>query len=312
MASAPAVGDSARRFRYVQIDVFTSQRLKGNPLCVFTDARGLSDAEMQDLARETHHSETTFVFPRDASVEVKEGVKVRIFTPDEELPFAGHPTLGTATVLRAIRLAASAKDTAASTLVLDLKVGKVPVVFREDANGLFGEMRQIPPEFGQVHDRSAVAEVLGLDPGDIEADLPIQTISTGLAFAIVPIRRLATLQSLRIDFEKEAAYMRRQAKPALGFFYISRDTGDAKVRLRARGLSAIGEDPATGSASGCTSAWMVKYGIAQPEETVLIRQGVEMKRPSEIFVRASKDGTTISNVRVGGQAVQVMVGELSL
>lgn len=105
--------------------------------------------------------------------------------------------------------------------------------------------------------------------------------------------------------------MRQQAKPALGFFYVTRGTNDPKVGLRARGLSAMGEDPATGSAAGCTSAWMVKYGIAQPEESVLIRQGVE-KRPSEIFVRASKDGTTISNVRVGGQAVQVMEGELML
>ena len=128
----------------MQIDVFTSQRLQGNQLSVFTDARGLSDSEMQDLARETNLDETTFVIPRDPAVEVQEGVKVRIFTPEFEIPFAGHPTLGTATVLQTLRTRngmVKASDASTSTIVLDLKVGKVPVSFREEADGLFGEMR---------------------------------------------------------------------------------------------------------------------------------------------------------------------------
>jgi hypothetical protein len=177
---------NSRRFRFVQIDVFTSQRLEGNPLSVFTDARGLSDSKMQSLARETNLQETTFVLPRDSAVEEREGVQVRIFTPDEEIPFGGHPTLGTATVLRTLRLASGtvkANDASASTIVLDLKVGKVPVSFREDADGLFGEMRQVLPIFGLVHDRNAVADALGLDAAEIEPDLPIQTVSTGLPFA---------------------------------------------------------------------------------------------------------------------------------
>ena len=132
--NAGAEDRGARRFHYVQIDVFTSEKLQGNPLCVFTDARGLSDREMQDFARETNLSETTFVFPRDVAVETNDGVKVRIFTPSEELPFAGHPTLGTAAVLR--------KHDSPSTVVLDLKAGKVPVVFRKEARGIFGEMTQ--------------------------------------------------------------------------------------------------------------------------------------------------------------------------
>jgi trans-2,3-dihydro-3-hydroxyanthranilate isomerase len=305
---------NSRRFRFVQIDVFTSQRLEGNPLSVFTDARGLSDSEMQSLARETNLQETTFVLPRDSSVEEQEGVQVRIFTPDEEIPFGGHPTLGTATVLRTLRLASGtvkANDASASTIVLDLKVGKVPVSFREDADGLFGEMRQVLPIFGPVHDRNAVADALGLDAAEIEPDLPIQTVSTGLPFAIVPIRRLSTLQSMRFDFQKAYGYLQRQQSKVNDFYFITRDTGDPKL-VRARAIYPIGEDPATGSAAGCTSAWMVKYGVARPDETVLILQGVEIKRPSKLFVRSSRTGDSISNVRVGGHAVQIMQGEASL
>src|SRR5215831_3396873 len=134
-----------RRFHCVQIDVFTSRRLEGNALAVFTDARGLSDAEMQDLARETNLQETTFVFPRDAATEREQGVKVRIFIPTEEIPFGGHPTLGTATVLRSLALASqksgSSQASLPSEITLDLKVGKIPVRFRTEPSGdIFGEM----------------------------------------------------------------------------------------------------------------------------------------------------------------------------
>lgn len=308
--------ENSRRFRFVQIDVFTSQRLEGNPLSVFTDARGLSDSEMQGLARETNLQETTFVLPRETGVEAHQGVKVRIFTPDEEIPFGGHPTLGTSTVLRSLRMGkgtAKMNDTSASTIVLDLKVGKVPVFFHRSADGLFGEMQQVLPLFGRLHERSTVASVLGLDADDIEPDPPIQTVSTGLPFVIVPIKRLSTLQGLRLAPQKAYEYLRQEEGLKLGdFYYVTRDTGDPKIGLRARAIFSNGEDPATGSAAGCTSAWMVKYGVAQPDETVLILQGVEVKRPSRIFVRSSKSGTSISNVRVGGHAVQIMEGEVSL
>ena len=124
-----------RRFHCVQIDVFTSHRLEGNPLAVFTDARGLSDSEMQGLARETNLQETTFVLPRDPATEQEEGVKVRIFVPEEEIPFGGHPTLGTAMVLRNLRMARAPPRAGGSSVLLDLKVGKVPVDFREETSG---------------------------------------------------------------------------------------------------------------------------------------------------------------------------------
>src|ERR1035441_5757261 len=126
-----------RTFAFVQLDVFTDRPLEGNQLAVFPDARGLSDDEMQKLARETNFSETTFIFPREKAIEQREGVKVRIFTVNEELPFAGHPNLGTAWYLR--------QHSLAGEIVLDLKVGKVPVRFEHRDNSLFGEMRQMDP-----------------------------------------------------------------------------------------------------------------------------------------------------------------------
>ncbi len=310
-------GAGIRRFHYVQIDVFTSRRLEGNPLAVFLDAWGLSDTEMQDLARETNLQETTFVFPRDAVTEREHGIKVRIFVTDEEIPFGGHPTLGTAMVLSNLRMAQIKRGAApenVSEIVLDLKVGKVPVDFREDAPGsVFGEMHQIAPVFGPVHDRETLAKLLDLSADDLEDKWPIQTISTGLPFAIVPIKRLSTLQSLRLDLRKVYEYMDRQ-DPKCELYCVTRDTHDPEVGLRARCIPNYpsGEDPATGSAAGCTAAWMVRYGIAQPEQTVHIQQGVEIKRPSQIFVRAGRDGDKIAHVRVGGHAVQVMEGELTL
>jgi len=299
-------GAANRSFPYVGIDVFASQRLEGNQLVVFTDARGLTDVEMQALARETSLQETTFVFPRDAVTERREGVRVRIFNPANEMPFAGHPTLGTSNVLRM-------QDPGhPTTVLLDLKAGKIPVVFRDDARGAFGEMTQLDPVFGKTHDRDKVAQVIGLHPDDLDPDLPIQTVSTGLAFVVVPIRTLKALQSLHLDFDRNDAYLQAAREKALDFHYVTRDTGDPKVRLRARNIDRFGEDPATGSASGCTAAWMVKYGVTRPDELVLIRQGSEANRPSEIFVRAGKDGDRLNNVRVGGYAVKVMEGVVTL
>jgi trans-2,3-dihydro-3-hydroxyanthranilate isomerase len=303
-AGTPAAAN--RRFSFVQIDVFTSKPLEGNQLVVFTDARGLTDAEMLALARETTLQETTFVFPRDAATTHRDGVRVRIFSPGGEMPFAGHPTLGTANILR------MQDPSHPSTVLLDLKAGKIPVAFRNDARGAFGEMTQLDPVFGKTHDRNMVAQVIGLRPDDLDQGLPIQTVSTGLGFVIVPIRTLKALQSLRMDFDKNDAFLHAAGENALDFHYVTRDTGDPNVRLRARNIDRVGEDPATGSASGCTAAWMVKYGVTKPDEQVLIREGIEANRPSEIFVRASRDGDRLNNVRVGGYAVKVMEGELIL
>src|SRR5215813_14168239 len=217
--------DSARRYRYVQLDVFSAKRLEGNQLVVFTDARGLSDDEMQQIARETRMQETTFVFPRDAATEREQGVKVRIFTDDEELPFAGHPTLGTSIALR------NRIKSDVDQLSLDLKVGKVPVHFSQRDGALFGEMTQVNPQFGATHDRSTVASLIGVQSSDIHEEWPIQTVSTGIPFAIVPIKRLSTLQSLHPNTEKIRAYFAGE-KSSIDFYYLTRDTGDSNVTIR--------------------------------------------------------------------------------
>jgi len=307
-----------RRFHCVQIDVFTSHRLEGNPLAVFTDARGLSDSEMQSLARETNLQETTFVFPRDSATERQKGVKVRIFAPGDEIPFGGHPTLGTAMVLRDLRLESQESDaTKRPDLVeicLDLQVGKVPVKFSADAsNHTFGEMHQVDPMFGPIHDRNTIATVLDLAPDDISGEAPIQTLSTGLPFIIVPIKSLSALRRLTVAPRKAYDYLRSQNLPKVAeYFYVTRDTGDPSIGLRARAIYQEGEDPATGSAAGCTAAWMVRYGIAQPEKSVHILQGFEANRPSHIFVRAGKSTEKVDNVRVGGHAVPIMEGTFFL
>ena len=305
-AAGGAQAAGGRRFPFVQWDVFTSEKLKGNPLAIFTDARGLADADMSAIARETNLSETTFIFPREAAVEHERGVLVRIFTPREELPFAGHPTLGTAMALRAARMPNAAE------IVLELKIGKIPVTFRAESDGrTFGEMQQKDAEFGARHTHEAVAPLVGLKAGDIASDLPIEAVSTGSAFVILPVKSLAAIRSVRVNFAAVSEYL---AQTGLRNFYlVTRETEDPKARLHARLLIAGGgEDPATGSAAGCAAAWMVKNGVARSDEQVMIEQGAEVHRQGQIFVRATLQGESVRNVRVGGHAVEVIRGEYSL
>ena len=293
----------SRRLAMTQWDVFTSRQLEGNSLAVFSDGRGLTDAEMQSLAKEMNLSETTFILPRDAATEREKGVRVRIFTVQEELPFAGHPTLGTAFALRG--------QTGAKQVVLELNVGKVPVQFEDrDGEPAFGEMTQIDPTFGIEHKREEVAEVTGLRVQDLDDSLPIQTVSTGVPFTVTPVKSLGIIGHLQVDLNRASEYLARSGGKF--FYFVTRETVERTARLHARMMFYNGEDPATGSAAGCTAAWMVAHGVAKPDERVLIEQGVEMHRPSRIFVRASRRDNRVVNVRVGGNAVEIMRGEVFL
>ena len=268
---------------------------------MFPGATGLTDQQMQAIAREMNLSETTFVFPRDPDIERDRGVRVRIFTVREELPFAGHPTLGTAFILRG--------TSNADEIRLDLNVGTIPVRF-EDASEKppFGEMTQVDPVFGKIHDPHKIAEVTGIPLNDIETNLPIQTVSTGAPFTILPMRSLEAIGRLRIDQERSSKYLGESGSKF--FFCVTRETVDPAARLHARMLMYGAEDSATGSACGCAAAWMVKHGIAASDERVLIEQGLEMERPSRIFVRASQRNDRVVNVRVGGNVVEVLRGEI--
>src|SRR5579859_3838791 len=237
------MSNQKRRLPFIQVDVFTSVPLEGNQLAVFTDARGLSDGEMQALAKEMNLSETTFILPRETATERERGVRVRIFTVDEELPFAGHPTLGTAMVLRneAVRNAHHGGNGAPDEVALDLNVGRIPVRFSTRDGLPFGMMTQRDPEFGEKHSREDVARAAGLAVDDIADDLPIQTVSTGNAFAIVPLKRLAVLQNLAPTWSNMKAYLDKA--DAKFFYFVSREAVNSEAKLQSRMIFYNGEDP---------------------------------------------------------------------
>jgi trans-2,3-dihydro-3-hydroxyanthranilate isomerase len=318
--SAPATTHQA--YEYAQVDVFAEQPLEGNALAVFTDARSLSTAQMQAIARETNLCETTFILPRPAEIERERGVHVRIFTVREELEFAGHPTLGTASWLYLNHPIFRG----ASEIALDLRVGRIPVSFPTQQTGLgvYGTMRQSDPSFGDVHDPAAIASALGLTPADLDPNLPIQTVSTGMAFCIVPLRSLEVAQRLAIPQTRAQAYLARS--DAKFFHCITRANAASGADWHARMQFYGGEDPATGSASGCAIAYLVRHSLAASGQHIVLEQGIEMLRPSRIYVQASRSGVQASNsgveasgiasqvtdVLVGGRTIPIATGRFFL
>ena len=290
---------------YFIVDVFTETALKGNPLAVVMNTAGLSTERMQAIAREFNLSETTFVERRAPAVERTEGVRVRIFTTDEELNFAGHPTLGTASVLKM-----HAPETLdGDTVTLAENVGAIPVRF--SGAGLFAEMVQKDPEFGAELDRAEVARLTGLEIEDLDPALPPQVVSTGTAFAIVALRSADALKRLRVNQQQATVWLReRNAR----WFYVLGPTGKQNVgsepAWRARMQFYGGEDAATGSAAGCAISYLVMRDAAKSGTRTHIRQGVEVGRPSDLFVSAQKQSARVTDVRVAGSTVLVAVGKL--
>jgi trans-2,3-dihydro-3-hydroxyanthranilate isomerase len=292
---------------YCVVDVFTETALKGNPLAVVMNTAQLTTEQMQAIAREFNLSETTFVERRGAEIEEREGVRVRIFTTQEELPFAGHPTLGTASVLRA-----QAPETVrADTVTLALKVGAVPVRFAAEGSfdGSFGEMTQREPEFGAELEASEVARLCGLELDDLDAALPPQVVSTGTAFAIVALRSAEALARLSVSQQEATAWLRGRGAR---WFYVLGPTGAETPAWRARMQFNGGEDPATGSAAGCAISYLVHRGAVPSGARIHLRQGVEMGRPSELILSAQVHLARVSEVRVGGSTVLVAKGRLFL
>jgi trans-2,3-dihydro-3-hydroxyanthranilate isomerase len=300
---------SGEGLEYWLCDVFTDKQLAGNQLAVFGDAGHLSTEQMQAIAREMNLSETTFVMRREEREEAEQGVAVRIFTVQEELPFAGHPTLGTATMIRENLPSTVKKVDGRETVVLNLKAGKVPVRF--ESGSRYGEMTQPNPSFGALHEAASVANALGLSVEDLAPSMPIQTTSTGVPFVIVPLASLDVLARLRVPMALAEDYMRD--KDAKFFYCIACDTSDAQgSEWRARMQFYNGEDPATGSAAGCAIAYLVRHGFEASDEKVHLRQGVEMGRPSDLYLRAHREGERVSEIRVGGSTVPVAKGRFFL
>jgi len=299
----PITPDASRsELEYFVVDVFTANALSGNPLAVVLNTTDLTTERMQAIAREFNLSETTFVERRPAAVEQAEGVRVRIFTTQEELPFAGHPTLGTASVLRV-----QAPETVhANTVTLALNVGAVPVRFESE---LFGEMTQRDPEFGAELDRTEVARLTGLQLDDLDPALPPQVVSTGTAFAIVALRSAEVLARLNVNQEEATPWLRARGAR---WFYVLGPTGAQEPAWRARMQFYGGEDPATGSAAGCAIAYLVGHRAVASGRRIAVRQGTEMGRPSDLFLSAKANSARVTDVRVAGSTVLVANGRLFL
>jgi trans-2,3-dihydro-3-hydroxyanthranilate isomerase len=312
--SSSATPLSAQRaFDFAQVDVFAERPLEGNALAIFPDARGLSTAEMQALARETNLSETTFILPREPELERERGIHVRIFLTTEEVPFAGHPTLGTASwlywnhpVLRG-----------SPQITLDLGIGPITVRFtppQPGEHGVFGTMQQNAPTFGEPlnssEDRAALATALNLSIDDFDPNLPAQVVSTGMSFCIVPLRSLEVAARLQIPQQSASAHLQRIG--AKSFHCITRANANSAADWHARMQFGTGEDPATGSASGCAIAYLVRHGLASSGQSIVIEQGIEMLRPSRIHVSAAMENDSITKVFVGGRTIPVASGRFFL
>jgi trans-2,3-dihydro-3-hydroxyanthranilate isomerase len=288
------------------VDVFAESKYAGNQLAVFCGAgvAELSEAQMLLIAREINYSETTFIRspdPRDG------GYDVRIFTPKKELPFAGHPTLGTAFVLQQEIIREKV-----DRVILNLAVGQIPVTFNyhnESADILW--MRQNPPSFGQVLSAASLANVLNLEPDEIDPNFPIQEVSTGVPFIIVPLKTLASLKKAQVNLDKYFELVdTMEAKEILIFCPETySDLNDLSVRVFAHSLG-IPEDPATGSANGCLAGYLVEYAYyGSAKIDVRVEQGYEIDRPSLLLLQAAQNEEGEIAVLVGGKVVMVAKGE---
>ena len=301
-----------REFRFVQVDVFTERVFGGNPLAVVFDAAGLSDVEMQAVAREMNCSETTFLLP---PTRPDCAARVRIFTPAREVPFAGHPTIGASWVL------ATEKRLPQNCLRFNLEEGIGPVEVTlegEPARPSFLWMRHGEARFGPaLTNREGFARALGLAESDLLAGAPICTGSTGNTFLYIPLRDREVVDRARLDVP---ALLAAQGEgPNLGVFVfapadtaIERSEYKVYSRMFAPHTSGIPEDPATGSASGALGAYLVERGLVTPADTVDIvsEQGTRMGRPSFIRIRVGMAGGRVSEILVGGRVVPVIEGRL--
>lgn len=285
------------------VDVFAVDKYTGNQLAVFTDAADLSEQEMQRLAKEINYSETTFITSKEPQ---NGGYDVRIFTPTKELPFAGHPTLGTAYIIQQTML-----NQAVETLKLNLKVGQIPVTWQNlDELGEVLWMRQNSPTFHQKLEASAINQVLSLPLDAIDARFPIQEVSTGIPFIIVPLKNHEYLKQIRVNRDKYFELVATTKSQEILVFCP--ETYDQKNQLSVRVFAeslGIPEDPATGSANGCLAAYLAEYAyFGKSLVDVRVEQGYEIGRPSLLLLRAEKTPENI-NVFVGGKVVMIAKGE---
>jgi trans-2,3-dihydro-3-hydroxyanthranilate isomerase len=282
------------------VDVFAEQKYSGNQLAVFCNAAHLSTAEMQAIAQEMHFSETTFILSNDVR---DGGYDVRIFTPGEEVPFAGHPTLGTAHIIRKEIIGRPVDK-----VVLNLQVGQIPVTFGQD--GILW-MEQIAPKFGQVLENVQLAPVLNLNQDDFDPRFPIEEVSTGLPHIIVPLKTLDGLKRARVDSVRYLALVDNNWAKTIMIFCPGgyNEKQSLGVRMFAEYFGIV-EDPATGSGNGCLSGYLVKHRYFGADSIdICVGQGYEVGRPSTLYLQAQAKTDCIA-VSVGGKVVDIAQGEL--
>jgi trans-2,3-dihydro-3-hydroxyanthranilate isomerase len=287
--------------KYYIVDVFAEEKYAGNQLAVFINAGSLSPEVMQSLANEMHFSETTFI----ASDEEHDGgYDVRIFTPDEELPFAGHPTLGTAYIIRHEIM----KDPG-SDVRLNLGVGQIAVTCDDQSGVLW--MKQKEPVFLRRFDSSVLASMLGIREADIDDRFPLEEVSTGISFVMVPLKGLGPIKDAYLDLRKYNAFFGDKKPEGLLVFCPEtlKNENSLHVRVFTKFPNVL-EDPATGSGNGCLAAYLVKhryFGISKID--IRVEQGCEMGRPSLLFLRSEDTGGHI-DVNVGGKVIPIAKGVL--
>lgn len=288
------------KINYSIVDVFSDGKYTGNQLAVFKNSRTISKSEMQLIAKEIHFSETTFIMSDSTK---NGGYDVHIFTPNEEIPFAGHPTLGTAYVIQNEIL-----DGSSDLVNLNYKSGQISVSFDYQEDVLW--MTQNEPTFGQVLKINKVSDVLNIDKEYIDDRFPIQEVSTGLSVIIVPLKSLEAVKKVRIN--KEKYYELIEHTEAKAIMVFSSETYNSENDLNVRDFAdyyGIPEDAATGSSNGCLASYLVKYKYFQKNEiNIRVEQGYEISRPSLLFLKASDESGKI-NVCVGGKVVKVAHGE---
>ena len=287
------------------VDVFAEEKFAGNQLAVVRDAAGLSVSDMQNITKEMNYSETTFILSDD---QKNGGYDVRIFTPAQEVPFAGHPTLGTAYIIQQEIIKEPLEK-----IILNLKVGQIPVTFNytgKEKNVL--RMKQIEPTFGQIIELEQISQVLGINTGDIDERFPVQEVSTGMFFIIVPLKTLDAVKRAKIARDKYFKLIKD--RPAKAILVFCPETYSQENNLNVRvfvDYYGIPEDPATGSGNGCLAGYLVKNRyFGKDQIDIRAEQGYEITRPSLLYLRAeNKEGQI--DISVGGKVVIVARGQLA-
>jgi len=293
-----------KEYRIVYLDAFTSEPFSGNPCAVLPQAEGLTEAQMRKIAMETNLSETAFVFPSD-----KAAVKVRYFMPHKEIPFAGHPTIASAMMLA--REGLLPLQLPVTTVDFEFNIGVLPVdiYLGEDDKPIKAVMTQQKPAFGHVLDKGDLAECLGIGEDDLLDDAPVQVVSTGIPFLMVPVRGLDVLEKVQVHPIRFRQVLENIGVDAAYLFCMGGFEPDADAHGRLFSSTIGTEDPFTGSAAGCMGAYIAHYGF-RPGPFYTVEQGHIMGRPGTGVVEVQGSPDAIESIKVGGCAVKTMEGTI--